>query len=84
MLGNHSVAQSREQVAKLTLYEIRIHTTVNGMKWPRFDPVKGHTGKYHIVGGTKNSTHLVPEGGSMWDKISINKKKMKILKRCEK
>ena len=68
---------------KGTLYLIRIHTTVNGMKWPQFDPIKGHEGKYHIVGGRKNSIHSVPEGGTMADRISIRKDKMKIIRKLE-
>ena len=75
--------RSRRTIAKLTKYEIKfLGKFKNGMVWnnsnePYLD-LKG--GVFHDVGGSKSSTHLVPVGGTMWDKISVPKKLMEIVR----
>ena len=76
--------RSRKQIAKLNKYEIKfLGKFKNGMVWnnsnePYLD-LKG--GIFHDVGGSKTSNHLIPVGGTMWDKFSVPKNKMKIVRR---
>ena len=74
---------SRKSIAKLTKYEIKfLGKFKNGMVWnnsnePYLDLKEG---TFHIVGGSKNSNHLVPVGGTMWDRFSVPKRLMKIIR----
>ena len=75
--------RSRKQIAKLNKYEIKfLGKFKNGMVWnnsnePYLD-LKG--GIFHDVGGGKNSHHLVPVGGTMWDRFSVPNKLMEIVR----
>jgi len=52
----------------------------NGFKWnSKIDLYLGD-GIVDIVGATKKSLHIVPEGGTMKDRISVPKDKIKIIK----
>ncbi|GAH74308.1 unnamed protein product [marine sediment metagenome] len=75
--------RSRRQVANTNKYEIRfLGSFKDGMVWnntnePYID-LKERI--FHIVGGTKSSEHLVPVGGTMWDRFSVPKKLMKVIR----
>ena len=75
--------RSRKQIAKLNKYEIKfLGKFKDGMVWnnsnePYLDLKQGI---FHDVGGGKTSNHLVPVGGTMWDKFSVPKKLMEIIR----
>lgn len=67
------------------LYLIRIFPgTTNGIVWNDYTPIKPGERNYQIVGKTKKNVHLVPEGGTMWDRISVPKNKMKVIRKVIK
>jgi len=75
--------RSRRQVGSTSKYLIKFTGNFkNGMVWnnanePYLDLKEGI---FHIIGGTKSSTHLIKEGGTMWDKVSVPKNKMKVMR----
>ena len=55
----------------------------NGFKWnSKIDLYLGD-GIVDIVGATKKSLHIIPEGGTMRDCISVPKDKIKIIRRVD-
>ena len=52
----------------------------DGMKWNSTKLLDLKSGIFHVVGGTKTSIHLVPVGGNQWDKFSVPKNKMKVVR----
>ena len=74
--------KSRINVAKLDKYEIKFNGPFkNGMKWNSNEMLDPKIGTFHIVGKSKTSIHLVKEGGHVYEKFSVPKNKMKILRR---
>jgi len=75
--------RSRRNIAKTSKYEVKfLGTFKNGMVWnnsnePFLDLKEG---VFHIVGGSKTSTHLIPVGGTMWDRFSVPKKLVKVIR----
>lgn len=55
----------------------------NGMKWNDKRLIHPKDGIYSVVGGTKSCIHLVPQYGSMYDKISVPRNKIKIVRRIK-
>ena len=75
--------RSRRNIAKLNKYELKfLGKFKNGMIWnnanePYLD-LKG--GIFHMVGGSKSSHHIIPVGGTMWDKISVPKVLVRVIR----
>lgn len=75
--------RSRRQIGNTSKYEIKfLGRFKDGMVWnntsePFMDLKEGI---FHVVGGTKSSNHLIPVGGTMWDRFSVPKKSMKIVR----
>ncbi len=55
----------------------------NGFKWNTNVWICPKDGIYNIIGSTKSSVHLIPEGGIMSDRFSVPKNKMKIIRRVK-
>ena len=73
--------RSRRQVANLPKYEIKfLGPFKNGMKWNSKEILDPKQGIFHIVDGSKTSTHLVPVGGHVYEKFSVPKNKMKVVR----
>lgn len=78
------IERSRESVGRLPKYEIKfLGKFRNGMKWNDNTLLDLKIGIYHMVDMTKTSIHIVPVGGSMWDKFSVPKNKMKVIRRIK-
>lgn len=76
--------RSRDNIALLSKYEIEfLGKFKDGMKWSNETLIQPVDGNYHIVDKSKNSIHLVPEGGTMWEKFSVPKNKMKVIRRIK-
>ena len=75
--------RSRRTIAKLNKYEIKfLGKFKNGMIWNNSNEpyIDLKQGIFHDVGGTKSSNHLVPVGGTMWDRFSVPKKLTKVIR----
>ena len=78
--------RDRKRIAKTSKFKIKfLGVFKNGMVWnnanePFLDLKEGI---FHMIGGTKSSNHLIPVGGTMWDKISVPKNKMKVIRRIK-
>lgn len=76
--------KSRVNVAKLDKYEITfLGPFKNGMKWNSQEMLDPKVGIFHMVDMTKKSIHLVPVGGHVYEKFSVPKKKMKVIRRVK-
>ena len=76
--------RSRVRIARLSKCEIEfLGPFKNGMKWNSNELLDPKKGIFHIVDKTKTSVHLVPVGGTMWDRISVPNSKMKSIKRVK-
>lgn len=76
--------KSRVNVTKLDKYEIKfLGPFKNGMKWSEHKTMHPKQGIFHIVGGSKTSVHLVPEHGNVYEKFSVPKNKMKVIRRVK-
>ena len=76
--------RSRQTISKLSKFEITFSGKfVNGMVWNSTEIVDLKKGIFHIVDKTKTRVHLVPVGGTMWDRISVPKSKMKSIRRVK-
>lgn len=73
--------RSRRQVGNTSKYEIKfLGRFKDGMKWGSTKKIRPNDGIYHVINNTKNSTHLIPVGGTMWDRFSVPTKLMKIVR----
>ena len=76
--------KSRIQIARLDKYEIKFQGPFkNGMKWNSNEMLDPKIGIFHIVGKSKTSIHLVPEGGHIYEKFSVPKNKMEVVRRVK-
>ena len=76
--------KSRINVAKLDKYEIKfLGPFKNGMKWNSSGVMNPQSGIFHMVDATKKSVHLVPVGGHVYEKFSVPKNKMKVIRRIK-
>ena len=76
--------KSRKNVAKLDKYEIEfLGPFKDGMKWTSVSFLDIRRGIFHMVGKSKSSIHLVPEGGHVYEKFSVPKNKMKVIRRVK-
>ena len=76
--------ESRVNVAKLDKYEIDfLGPFKNGMKWNSEALLDPKRGIFHLVGKSKSSIHLVPEGGHVYEKFSVPKNRMKVIRRVK-
>ena len=76
--------KSRVNVAKLDKYEIKfLGPFKNGMKWNSNEILDPKFGIFHMVNATKTSIHLVPVGGHVYEKFSVPKNKMKVIRRIK-
>ena len=76
--------RSRRQIANLSKVEITFTGKfVNGMVWNSKEIVDVKKGEFHIVNKTNTSLHIVPVGGTMWDRISVPQNKIKTTKRVK-
>ncbi len=74
--------RSRINVAKTDKFEIKfLGPFKDGMKWNLTKVLDLEEGIFHIVDGTKTSIHLVAEGGHIYEKFSVPKNKMKVVRR---
>ncbi|KKL68094.1 hypothetical protein LCGC14_1972920 [marine sediment metagenome] len=72
----------RETISRLSLYEIKFLSKFrDGMKWGSKELKSVADGNFHIIWKTKTSLHLVSEGGNTWDKFSVPRNKVKVIKR---
>ena len=73
--------RDRKRIAKLDKYEIKfLGSFANGMKWGSAEKIRPKDGIYHDVGGSRFFNHLIPLGGTTWDKFSAPKKLLKIVR----
>jgi len=76
--------RSRQRIARMSKYEISfLGKFVNGIVWNSTEILDLKQGIYHLVNKTKTRIHIVPEGGTMWDRISVPKDKMKVIRRVK-
>ena len=72
------------KIVRCNLCEIKFFGSFkNGFDWSGATLIERDDGIYSIVGGTKSSIHLIPEGGTMWDRFSVPKNKIKIIRRVK-
>ena len=76
--------ESRINITKLDKYEIKfLGPFKNGMKWNSNEVLDPKRGIFHMVDMTKTSIHLVPVGGHVYEKFSVPKNKMKVIRRVK-
>lgn len=76
--------RSRENIAKMSKYEIIFLAPFkNGMVWNSSKLLDPKETIFHMVGATKTSIHLVAEGGHIYEKFSVPKNKMKVVRRVK-
>ena len=66
------------------LYLIKIYPgATDGFTWPQWEKVAPGERNFFIVGGNKFNLHLVEEGKNMVDRVSVSRKKLKIIRRIK-
>ena len=78
-MSERAILKSRENVAKQDKFEVVfLGLFKDGMKWSSSGLLDPKKGVFLVISETKTSLHLIPEGGSMWDRFSVPRNRVKL------
>lgn len=79
--GNEGKKSSGKRDEAVMWVEVKfLGDFINGFKWGSKKYIRPDETIVDIVGATKKSLHIVPKGGTMRDRISVPKGKIKIIR----